>query len=73
MPTESQSPYLPFGENNNADWYGKDILSVKKFNRAELESTFVLAHELGRCFYQASSTGPGRGNRTSDSLLDVRF
>ena len=46
MPTESQSPYLPFGENNNADWYGKDILSVKQFNRADLEYIFGVAHEM---------------------------
>ncbi|MEW6285167.1 MAG: aspartate carbamoyltransferase [Chloroflexota bacterium] len=46
MPTESQSPYLPFGENKNASWYGKDILSVKQFNRADLEYIFGVAHEM---------------------------
>ncbi len=46
MPTESPSPYLPFGENKNADWYGKDILSVKQFNRADLEYIFGVAHEM---------------------------
>ena len=46
MPTESQSPYLPFGENKTAPWFGKDILSVKQFNRADLEYVFGVAHEM---------------------------
>lgn len=46
MPTESQSPYLPFGENKNADWYGKDIISVKQFGREDLEYIFGVAHEM---------------------------
>jgi aspartate carbamoyltransferase len=46
MPTESQSPHLPFGENKNASWYGKDILSVKQFDRADLEYIFGVAHEM---------------------------
>ncbi|PWH11976.1 MAG: aspartate carbamoyltransferase [Anaerolineae bacterium] len=46
MPTASSSPYLPFGENKNAAWYGKDILSVKQFTRADLEYIFGVAHEM---------------------------
>lgn len=46
MPTDSSSPYLPFGENKNASWYGKDIISVKQFNRADLEYIFGVAHEM---------------------------
>jgi aspartate carbamoyltransferase len=46
MPTQSQSPHLPFGENKQAPWYGKDILSVKQFNRADLEYVFGVAHEM---------------------------
>jgi len=46
MPTESQSPYLPFGENKNAAWFGKDIISVKQFSRADLEYVFGVAHEM---------------------------
>ena len=46
MPTQSSSPYLPFGENKNAAWYGKDIISVKQFNRADLEYVFGVAHEM---------------------------
>ncbi|NWG33775.1 MAG: aspartate carbamoyltransferase [Chloroflexi bacterium] len=46
MPTQSPSPYLPFGENKNAAWYGKDIISVKQFNRADLEYIFGVAHEM---------------------------
>ncbi len=46
MPTQSTSPHLPFGENKNAAWYGKDILSVKQFDRADLEYVFGVAHEM---------------------------
>ncbi|HJS20787.1 MAG TPA: aspartate carbamoyltransferase [Anaerolineales bacterium] len=46
MPTSSTSPYLPFGENKNAEWYGKDIISVKQFTRTNLEYIFGVAHEM---------------------------
>lgn len=46
MPTQSSSPYLPFGENKNAAWYGKDIITVKQFDRADLEYIFGVAHEM---------------------------
>ena len=46
MPTDPKSPYLPFGDNTHAPWYGKDILSVKQFNRADLEYIFGVAHEM---------------------------
>jgi carbamoyl-phosphate synthase/aspartate carbamoyltransferase/dihydroorotase len=46
MPTQSSSPYLPFGENKNAAWFGKDIISVKQFSRDDLEYVFGVAHEM---------------------------
>ncbi len=46
MPSNLSSPYLPFGENKNAAWYGKDIISVKQFSRADLEYVFGVAHEM---------------------------
>jgi aspartate carbamoyltransferase catalytic subunit len=46
MPTQSPSPHLPFGENKNAEWYGKDIISVKQFGRSDLEYVFGVAHEM---------------------------
>lgn len=46
MPSNSSSPYLPFGENKAAAWYGKDIISVKQFNRSDLEYVFGVAHEM---------------------------
>jgi len=46
MPTQSSSPHLPFGENKNAEWYGKDILSVRQFSRNDLEYVFGVAHEM---------------------------
>ncbi len=46
MPTDPKSPYLPFGDNAHSPWYGKDILSVKQFDRADLEYIFGVAHEM---------------------------
>jgi len=46
MPTQSSSAHLPFGENKNAEWYGKDIISVKQFSRDDLEYVFGVAHEM---------------------------
>ncbi len=46
MPTSSTNPHLPFGENKNAEWYGKDIISVKQFKREDLEYVFGVAHEM---------------------------
>jgi len=46
MPTQSLSPHLPFGENKNAAWYGKDIISVKQFSRDDLQYVFGVAHEM---------------------------
>jgi len=46
MPTQSSSPHLPFGEDKNAEWYGKDIISVKQFKREDLEYIFGVAHEM---------------------------
>ncbi|HEX2993741.1 MAG TPA: aspartate carbamoyltransferase [Anaerolineales bacterium] len=46
MPTNHTSPYLPFGDQRTAPWYGKDILSVKQFSRGDLEYVFGVAHEM---------------------------
>jgi aspartate carbamoyltransferase len=46
VPTQSSSPHLPFGENKTAEWYGKDIVSVRQFGRADLEYIFGVAHEM---------------------------
>jgi aspartate carbamoyltransferase catalytic subunit len=46
MPTNHTSPYLPFGDQRTVPWYGKDIISVKQFNRNDLEYIFGVAHEM---------------------------
>jgi hypothetical protein len=46
MPTPTLNPHLSFGENKNAEWYGKDILSVKQFGRDNLQYVFGVAHEM---------------------------
>lgn len=45
-PTRNENPYLPFGDHRTALFYGKDILSVKQFNRADLDYIFGVAHEM---------------------------
>ncbi len=46
MSGKPQSPHLPFGDRQNAPFYGKDVLSVKQFERADLEYVFAVAHEM---------------------------
>jgi aspartate carbamoyltransferase len=46
MPTKAKNPHLPFGDQQSAPWYGKDILSVKQFSRGDLEYIFGVAHEM---------------------------
>ena len=46
MPTKPKNPHLPFGDQQRAPWYGKDILSVKQFSRADLDYIFSVAHEM---------------------------
>ncbi len=45
-PLRQNSPYLPFGDKQDAPFYGKDILSVKQFDRKSLEYIFGVAHEM---------------------------
>jgi aspartate carbamoyltransferase len=46
MPTKSKNPLLPFGDQQTAPWYGKDILSVNQFSRTDLEYIIGVAHEM---------------------------
>ena len=46
MPSPAKNPHLPFGDQRSAPWYGKDIISVKQFSRADLEYVFGVAHEM---------------------------
>jgi len=47
MPTTPTNPHLPFGDDKNTPWYGKDILSVKQFSHADLKYVFGVAQEMG--------------------------
>lgn len=40
------SPHLPFGDRQDAAYYGRDILSVKQFQRADLDYIFGVAREM---------------------------
>jgi aspartate carbamoyltransferase catalytic subunit len=44
--TFKASPHLPFGDRQDAPFYGKDILSVKQFSRSDLEYIFGVAGEM---------------------------
>jgi aspartate carbamoyltransferase len=44
--TTSPNPHLPFGDHQQAPFYGKDILSVKQFNHDDLNYIFAVAHEM---------------------------
>jgi len=46
LPTRVSSPYLPFGDRQDGPFYGRDILSVRQFNRPDLELLFGVAHEM---------------------------
>jgi aspartate carbamoyltransferase len=44
--SSSNNPHLPFGDHQQAPFYGKDILSVKQFSRDDLKYIFAIAHEM---------------------------
>jgi aspartate carbamoyltransferase catalytic subunit len=46
MTNPPTSSHLPFGDHKDAPWYGKDIITVKQFNRDDLEYIFGVAHEM---------------------------
>src|SRR5574339_787347 len=46
MPANHTSPYLPFGDQRIAPWYVQDIISVRQFQRPDLEYVFGVAHEM---------------------------
>lgn len=45
-PNHMKNPYIPFGDQQSAPFYAKDILSVNQFSRADLEYIFGVAHEM---------------------------
>lgn len=44
--TGNKNPFIPFGDRKDSPFYGKDILSVKQFNRQDLDYIFGVAHEM---------------------------
>jgi aspartate carbamoyltransferase catalytic subunit len=46
MPSKPKNPRLPFGDQQTAPWYGKNILSVRQFSRADLDTIFSVAHDM---------------------------
>jgi len=45
-PIHGNNPYLPFGDQQDSLFYGRDILSVKQFDRDQLGYIFGVAHEM---------------------------
>jgi aspartate carbamoyltransferase len=46
LPNRVENPHLPFGDQRSAPFYGSDIISVKQFNRSDLDYIFAVAHEM---------------------------
>lgn len=44
--TFKPSPHLPFGDRQDAPFYGKDIISVRQFSRNDLDYIFGVAVEM---------------------------
>jgi len=44
--SQRNNPHLPFGDRQDAPFYGRDILSVKQFSRPDLENIFGVAKEM---------------------------
>lgn len=53
--TFRQSPHLPFGDKQESPFYGKDILSVKQFDRSQLEYIFGVAREMEEMVHRVGS------------------
>ena len=45
-PIRQSSKHLPFGDQQNSAFYGRDILSVKQIDRGDLEYIFGVAEEM---------------------------
>lgn len=45
-PIKAKNSHLPFGDQQDSAFYGRDILSVKQFDRSQLEYIFEVAHEM---------------------------
>jgi aspartate carbamoyltransferase len=45
-PIHGNNPHLPFGDQQDSAYYGKDIISVKQFDRKSLDYIFDVAHEM---------------------------
>ena len=46
MTTLRTTEHLPFGEKRDPRFFGRDILSVSQFDRADLDTIFAVAHEM---------------------------
>ena len=46
MTTLRTTEHLPFGEKRDPRFFGRDILSVSQFDRADLDTIFAVAQEM---------------------------
>jgi len=46
MTVRRANEHLPFGEKRDPRFFGQDILSVKQFDRQDLETIFAVGHEM---------------------------
>jgi aspartate carbamoyltransferase catalytic subunit len=45
-PIRQPNKVLPFGDRQDSPFYGRDILSVRQFNRTDLDTIFAVSHEM---------------------------
>ena len=69
MLAKPKNPHLPFGDQQTAPWYGKDIISVKQFSRADLEYIFGVAHEMRVMVERVGTLRPAQGQDPGQPLL----
>lgn len=51
----NENPHLPFGDKQDAPFYGKDILSVRQFDRQNLDYVFGVAREMAEMVRRVGS------------------
>ena len=54
-PMREANPHLPFGDRQDSAFYGRDILSVRQFDQADLAHIFGVAHEMSEMVRRVGS------------------
>lgn len=52
---ENGNTHLPFGDNKEGPYYGEDIISVRQFEREDLDYIFDISHEMHQMVHSIGS------------------